>query len=115
MKFLNSDIIPILSTLLVYDPEAKKEVGGLLTENLSLGLKRRLQKIRTDTLKHYEQLVKDEKEVREKATPESLDDELKKLFNEEVEIHQDYASLALIEMIETKANYNFDAIEKFAK
>lgn len=115
MKFFNSDIVPILSTLLVYDPEAKKEVGGLLTENLSLGLKRRLQKIRSDTLKHYEQLVKDEKEVREKATPETLDEELKNLFAEEVEINQEYASLAIIEAIESKANYNFEAIEKFAK
>jgi hypothetical protein len=115
MKFLTSDIIPILQTLLVYDIETKKEIGGLLTEKLSLSLKRRLQKIRTDTFKLYQQLVIDEKEIRDKATPETLNDELNKLFSEEVEIQQEYADIKFIEAIETTANYDFSVIEKFAK
>lgn len=115
MKFLNSDIVPILTTLLVYNDNTKMESSGLLIESMQLSLRRRLQKIRTDTLVHYEQLVKDEKNLREMAKPETLEEELKILFAEEIEINQEYASLAMIEAIETKSNYNFETIEKFAR
>ena len=84
-------------------------VSGLLHEEISLGLKRKLQKIRDGVLKEIEQLEKDKKEVGDDVK------EMEVLMNEEVEIHVEYASLEMIEGIKTKFNYSFDVIEKFAQ
>jgi RNAse (barnase) inhibitor barstar len=59
----NKDITPILSVLLFFDKDSRLEKGGLLTEEISLGLRRHLQKIRKEILAHHESINKDIEEV----------------------------------------------------
>lgn len=107
MKIKNSEIVPILSTLLIYVDG--KENSGLLTESIPLSLKRRLQKIRKDLVLQYEELQKDIEEVKDKP------EELKILLDEEFDLNHDYVSLEMIEGITTSKNYDFEVIEKIAK
>lgn len=115
MKFKKSDLFPILITILGFDIETKQPNGGLLLEAVTLGTKRRLQKIRTDVYKHWEEFTKDEEEVKTKAKPEELEAELQVLYDEEVEINQEFINISFIDEIKSSANYDFNIIEKFAK
>ena len=113
MKLQNKDIVPILGTLILYKSESDPTpVGGLLTEEVSLGLKRKLQKIRDAILKKYEELQKDAKEL---EGAEDKEKELTELLEEEFELAVEPASMAMIEAIQTKANYDMAVIEKFAQ
>lgn len=107
MKLKNSDVTPILLTLLTY--KEGKEFSGLLLENIPLSLKRRLQKIRKDLLLKSEELQKDFEEVKHKP------EEIKILFDEEFELNHEFVSLEMIEAINSSVNYDFDIIEKIAK
>jgi hypothetical protein len=91
-------------------------IAGLLKENISLGTKRKLQKIHKKIYTVYLELLEDYKETKEKLEdkPEELEKELKELLNESVKIDAEMASLASIESISTASNYNFDIIEKIA-
>jgi hypothetical protein len=107
MKLKNSDVTPILLTLLIY--KEGKEFSGLLLENIPLSLKRRLQKIRKDLLLKSEELQKDFEEVKDKP------EEIKILLDEEFELNHEFVSLEMIEAINSSVNYDFDIIEKIAK
>jgi hypothetical protein len=107
MKLKNSDVTPILLTLLTY--KEGKEFSGLLLENIPLSLKRRLQKIRKDLLVKSEELQKDFEEVKDKP------EEIKILLDEEFELNHEFVSLEMIEAINSSVNYDFDIIEKIAK
>jgi len=107
MKLKNSDITPILLTLLLY--KEGKEFSGLLLENIPLSLKRRLQKIRKDLLLKNEELLKEFEEV--KDNPE----EVKIILEEEFELNHEFVSIEMIESINSSVNYNFEIIEKIAK
>ena len=111
MKIANKYLEAIALTIQAFQikDEQAFPVSGLLHEEISLGLKRKLQKIRTEVLAKLEELEKDKKEVGENV------EEMKVLMEEEVEINQEYASLEMIENINTKFNYDFEVIEKFAK
>lgn len=91
------------------------EQVGLLNENISLGLKRKLQKITNEIAGFYEEYIKDRKEVETKCKDdaEKLKAELEILNNEVVELTSEKASLAMIEEIKSKYNYDFSLIEKF--
>jgi len=116
MKIKKADIERILSIIVLYD--GPKEVAGLLTEEIPLSLKRRLQKIRTELLNHHNDLVLQRAEVSEKFKAEDqkeqLELEMKILHDEPLEVNQDPVSLAMIEAIKTKANYDFEIIELIA-
>lgn len=105
MKLKNKDIEPVLITLMVFKDE--KPAGGLLTENITLGLRRKLQKIRTEILKKYEEFKKDLEDAQKEGEKEEL-------LEEEFEISCEPASMALIENIQTANNYDMDVVEKFA-
>lgn len=115
MKFKNSDLFPILITILSFDGDTKQITGGLLTESITLGTKRKLQKLREEIYKHREQFIKDENEVKIKAKPEELEAELQTLNDEEVEVNQDFINMSFIEEIKSSTIYDFNIIEKFAK
>lgn len=106
MKIKKGYIKAIVLTLLHY--KNGKELG-LLTENIPLSLKRRLQKIRVDLFKALEELEKDFKEV------EGKEDEIKTLMDEEITLNHDFVSLEMIENITSETNYDFEIIELIAK
>lgn len=114
MKLKNSEINQILMLLAQYNAKDGTMVGGLLSEKMTLGLRRRLQKIRAAILVKHEELVKDAEEI--KKLPEAEQEaEFKKLFDEEVEITFEPASLEMIEAIDTNINYEMTLIEKIAQ
>lgn len=114
MKLKNSEITPILMMLAAYNQKDGSLVGGLLSEKMSLGLRRRLQKIRKSMLEKHEELVKDTEEI--KKLPEAEQEaEFKKLFDEEVEVSFDPASMDMIEAIDTNFNYDMTLLEKIAQ
>lgn len=105
-----------LLTISAFDPETKKMVSGLLMEDLSLGTKRKLQKIHKKLHEAYTEFVNDVKEIQEKLKDDAvnMEKELKILIEEDVNIDSEFASLANIESISSEKNYNFEIIEKFA-
>lgn len=115
MKIKKSKIVPILEVLLWFNPETKQPVSGLLTEKISMSLRRRLQRIRVDVLAEFKKLGLDEKELNESFTGEELSKEIAILLDEEIEINQEFVSLEQIEQIETSVNYDFGVIELIAR
>lgn len=113
------DIEGVLSVIIAFDEKTQAPVFGLLMEEVPLSLKRKLQKIRNEVLKAYEQLKLDESEVNEKFKAEDHKEqrelELKTLFEEPIVIQAEKASLQMIEAIRTKNNYDFTVIEKIAE
>jgi hypothetical protein len=119
MKIKNRDIEPILLTLAAYDSKTQQPVSGLLFEDISLGLKRRLQKLSKDLVKQHDEFIAfkaeiDEKFKNDKGSAE-YQKEIDEFLSEEVEINQEPVSLEMIEKIQSKFNYDFEIIEKFAK
>lgn len=114
-KFKNSDITRVLIMLAAYDPKTGAIVGGILSEKMSLGLRRRLQKIRNAFLEKHNELTEDLKPINEMPEGEERLAELKKLYDEEVEITFDPASLEMIEAIESPVNYDMDLLEKITQ
>lgn len=91
-------------------------VSGLLTENISLGLKRRLQKIHADLVEHYKTLQTDSETLKKECEDAvKLAKEMEDLNNEEVKIDREFVSLEMIEAIQTTQNYDFELIEKIAQ
>jgi hypothetical protein len=111
MKLKKKFIIPLLGQLLVYKDE--KEAGGLLLENLTLGTKRRVQKIRKELLKHYEELQEDIKDI--KGEPEVMERELGILSEEEVEITSELFDINQLDNVSSTANYDFELLEMISK
>lgn len=135
MKFLKSEILPVLMTLAVYkDSQSTEPDKGLLTLKMSLGLRRRLQKIRNAMLEKQKELEADLKEITESFKPEfekrlaevgkeqaeaeinpKLQEETKVLFAEEFELDVEPVDIKMIEALETEENLDWTMIEKFAK
>lgn len=133
MKIKNKQILPILQLLL--SQKDGENVIGLLTEDINMSLRRRLQKIRNKIIEHYKQSIEDEKDIIKKfkigkeyleelkdETEEQKKDRIEKytkeyeIFLEEgIEILEEHASLEMIEAIKTKHNYDFEFIELIAK
>lgn len=151
MKFKNKELEILCMNLYMQRQQGDQIVFfGLLTENITLGLKRRLEKIRKEAIKHYEQYQADIGDVRaaiEKKAAEKLPEgskvedyktakegteyrkvwldllegfkeelvkELRELGEEEVEITSEQVTMALIEKVETKNNYDWEFIERIA-
>lgn len=116
MIILNkSDIEPVLITISVYNKETNELIGGLLKEDLTLGSKRKLQKIHKEVYKLYLELIKDVKQIKEvcKDDEEKVKKELEELLKEQVKVDVEPLQFSFLENVSTKANYNFDIIEKF--
>lgn len=116
IKLKKQELEPVLLTISIYNKDTGELIGGLLKESITLGTKRKLQKIHKNTYEVYKEFLEDVKKVQEecKEDKEKLQKELKELIEESVEIDVDPAQLVLIESISTNANYNFEIIEKFA-
>lgn len=111
MKVKNSE----LKALLLMIASQKEENGkiiplGLVNESISLGVKRRLQKIFKEAHKFYLEFEEDVK-----AVPEGSEEEMNKLFDEEITLAQEPVSLTMLEAIQTENNYDWDLIEKIAQ
>lgn len=120
IKLEKSKLEPTLLTISSYsapkEGEVQKMVSGLLMETLTLGTKRRLQKIHKEAQKAYSQLIEDAKEVNKECgeDKERLKNELEELLKETVEIDAEPILMSFIENISTTNNYDFDIIEKIA-
>jgi len=114
--FKKSELEIVLITISAYNKDTKLLIGGLLNENLTLGTKRRLQKIHKNLYIHYLEFIEDFKKVQEecKEDKEKLEKEIQELLDEKVEIDVEPVKISLIEDVSTSDNYNFDIIEKFA-
>jgi hypothetical protein len=110
----NSEIERTLITIAGYNKQ-NVMVTGLLTENITLALKRRLQKINTALTVNYDQFLKDKEDINSLEDGPVKDKELKTLMDETITLHVDKVSMAAIEAIQTKAVYDFDLIEKIAE
>lgn len=114
-KFKNSEVVGVLIMLASYDQKTGAIVGGLLSEKMSLGLRRRLQKIRNAFLEKHKELTEDLKPINEMPEGEERLAELKKLYDEEIEVTFDPADMGMIEAIESTINYDMDLLEKITQ
>lgn len=57
------DLTPVLLSIVSYDSKTAKEISGLLLEEISMGTRRRLQRIRKDAIAEQELLQKDVQEL----------------------------------------------------
>jgi len=119
-------LLSISSYSLPKQGEVQTMVGGLLTENITLGTKRKLQKIHKKVEEFYKELIEDVKKIKEackigendKKEPvfdeEKLKKEIEEILEEKVKLDIEPIQISFIEAISTSNNYNFDIIEKFA-
>lgn len=115
LTFKKSQLEAALMQLSIYDKETNKLIGGLLSESLTIGTKRRLNKIHSKLSEHYNELIKDYEELKNecKDNQDKLKNELKELLEETVQIDIEPVPFTMIENVSTSSNYNFDIIEKF--
>lgn len=111
----NKFVLPILLQILSYDRETDKESGGLLTEEITLGTKRRLQKIRSELLKQNGEIQKAVEEIEKIEDSELKSKELEELKDETFTINAEPVSLEMIENIKSKVNYDMILLEKITK
>lgn len=120
IELKKSELESLLLTISTFSPpkEGEKQVmiSGLLMENLTLGTKRKLQKIHKAALNEYTELTKDVETIRKECGEdvEKLKKELLELFNESVKLDAEPILFSFIEGISSTTNYNFDIIDKIA-
>jgi len=120
LEFEKSELDQVLYTIATYsapkEGEVQKMISGLLQENISLGLKRRLQKIQTKTQVLYKEYTEDIKELIKECgeDKERLEKEFDILRKEKVKVDEEPVKMSLIEDISSPHSYNFTIIEKFA-
>lgn len=109
-----SKLEPVLLTISTFDANSGILVGGLLKENLTLGTKRKLQKIHKGVYKAYQEFVEDVNSLKKECgeDKEKLEKELKELLEEVVKIDVEKIQFSLLENVPTTENYNFDIIDK---
>lgn len=115
MKLKKHELYPTLLLLSAHTSDGR--LLGLLHEDITLGLKRRLQKLAKEVGALYEEYLADLKEVQEKLKDDEakLKEELSILDNEEVSFQFEKVSISMIESIKSENNYDFDLIERFAE
>lgn len=115
IKLKKSELESTLLIISSFDRETGKISSGLLMENISLGTKRKLQKIHKKTYESYEELMKDVENIKEDVGEDSvkLNKEILDLLKEEISFEAETISLSDLDNIITTNNYNFDIIEKF--
>ena len=107
IELLKSELESVLITLNAVNGDGKNV--GLLHEKISLGLKRKGQRIFETVMPELERY---KKELGECKGNES---EIKELNNEVVKFDVSKLSLSMIEEIESEYNYDFRIIEKIAE
>jgi len=131
IELKKSELEAALITIAAYDSKTGKMVSGLLSEAISLGTKRKIQKIQKKLHESYKEFLEDLQEIRKEATPEEIqegepteetkkelaakaDSEFKILLEEVVKLDVEQFQISQIENISTSENYNFEIIEKLA-
>lgn len=114
IELTNKNLEQAMITIAGFDKDGKV-IAGLMTEKISLGLKRRLQKLHKELSPKYQEYLQDRAQIETECKDEKKEAELKLLDEEAVKIDLEFLSLAMIEAIDTEAIYDFDVIEKFAK
>lgn len=114
MKLKKLELEQSLLQISSFSPETNTMIGGLLTEELTLGTKRALHKIHKVILASYKELIDDSKKVKEECgeDKEKYENEMKELLNEEVELNIEPIKWSFLESVSSKSNYNFDLIDK---
>lgn len=107
IEILKCELEAVLITLNAVNSDGKNV--GLLHEKISLGLKRRGQRIFETILPELERY---KKEFTECNGDES---EIKELNNELIKLDIPKLSLSMIEQIESQYNYDFKIIEKISE
>lgn len=116
IELKKAELEAALITIAAYDGKTGKMVSGLLSEPITLGTKRILQKIHKKLQEAYKEFLEDIKEI-EKETGEDKEKgnaEFKALLEETVKLDVERFQISQIENISTSANYNFEIIEKLA-
>ena len=113
MRIKKKHIEGILMTIHTYNVNTGTPIAGLLWENISLGTKRRLQKISKELHVHLEELKTNLSEL-EGLEDDKKASELEILLSEEVEISSEPIMMSQIESIQTDKNYDFEMIELIA-
>lgn len=114
LTFKKSELEQALFQISIYDKETNKLLAGLLSEELTLGTKRKLSKIHAKLNQSYQELILDYKELKDKCTDKvQLEKELKELLEETIQIDLEPIPFSMLENVPTSSNYNFDIIEKF--
>lgn len=116
IELKKSELQIALLTISSYDGKTGELVSGLLKEAITLGTKRKIQKIHKKLQEAYKEFLQDLDELRKEAgeDKEKADAEFKILVEEKVKIDAEPFLLSQIENISTTANYDFDIIEKLA-
>jgi hypothetical protein len=116
LELEKSQLQEVLLTISAYNSETKELVGGLLSEDLTLGAKRKLQKIHKSVLSLYTEFTEDVKTLQKECgdDKEKLQKEFNELLKETIKLEIEPVSLAQIDNLYSKNRYNFDIIEKIA-
>lgn len=115
IELKKSELENVLIIISVYNKENGLLIGGLLSEDITLGTKRALQKIHKKVHVLYQELLEDYKELKEKVSEEELQKETEELLNEIVKIDIEKIKFSFLENVSTKSNYNFEIIDKFSE
>lgn len=117
IKLQKGELSSLLLNITTFDAQTGQIVGGLLSENLTLGTKRALDKIRKALIIEYQELEAQIKEVKEscKDDKEKLHKELEELFKETVEISVPRFKFEKIEEVSSNKMYDFDLLEKISE
>lgn len=117
MKIKKRYINDILLQIHTFEIETGKPISGLLTENIGMGLRRKLQKIRKELLAANQEVIEQVNELKERFKDDEpkLLEEFTTLSEEEVTLNADYAMLSEIDKIESATNYNSELIEMIAR
>ena len=122
-----SELEPLLLTISTYDKTTQQLISGLLKENLTLGTKRKIQKIHKAAYAIFTELTENVKDIQkacekeeknDKGEPtydlEKLNKEYKILMDEEIKLDVEQFQISQLDDISTTSNYNFEIIEKIA-
>lgn len=114
MKVKKSEVIQILLTIASYDAKTLTPISGVLFEKISLGTKRKFQKIQKELEGHRQQIEHDAKDIEKECgeDEERKKKEIEELAAEEVELTSEPVSISFIENIETDKNYDWSLLEK---
>ncbi len=114
IEIKKSELQLLLITIAGYD-KAGVMVTGLLTEKLSLGLKRKLTKLHAEAMKAYQEFTAELKDVNAISGNAEMETELKNLLAEVVKLTSEKVSLEMIEAVVTDQLYSTVIIDKIAE
>jgi len=114
IEIKKSELEPILLMIATINRDNGKIIAGLLTENIPLGTKRSLQKIRSKALDFYKEFLADIEDIKKECEEdkEKLEKELLILIEEKIKIDAEPFKLSSIENVSSSAIYDFELLEK---